>query len=77
MPLGQYLLGGAFFVLTVGAVGVAAALIVSRRLGELPHPARGLAFALLWLAGLVLATLIPAAATVLSRGTMLVPQCSC
>jgi 4-amino-4-deoxy-L-arabinose transferase-like glycosyltransferase len=72
MPLGQYLLGVAFFTLTVGAVGVAAALIVSRRFGELRHPARGLAFALLWLAGLVLAILIPAAATVLSRGTVLV-----
>ena len=72
MPLGQYLLGVGFFVLTVGAVGVAAGLIVERRLNGLGHPARGLALALLWLAGVVAAMLIPAAATVLTRGTVLV-----
>src|SRR5581483_5201815 len=72
MPLGQYLLGAVFFALTVGAVGAAAAVITVRRLAHLPSAARGLALALLWLAGLVLAALLPAAATVLSRGTVLV-----
>jgi hypothetical protein len=71
MPLGQYLLGAAFFVSTVGAVGVGAGLLVSRRLRHWDRLGRVMAFALLWLAGVVFAELLPAAATVLTRGTVL------
>jgi hypothetical protein len=71
MSVGQYLQGAAFFFLTFGLTGAAARLVVVRRLGGISSPARGLAFASLWIAGLSGAELLPAAATVLTRGTVL------
>ncbi len=70
MSLGHYLEGAAFFLLTLGLTGVAALLVVVRRLGGMSWPPRGLAFALLWMAAISVAVLLPAAATVLTRGTV-------
>src|SRR4051812_31690782 len=69
MPLGDYLEGLAFFVVTTGAVTAAAAIVVSRRLRHLGWVDRLLAFAGLATALLIGAHLLPGLFGVLSRWT--------
>ena len=67
MPFGDYLVGLALFTGTFGAVGLAAAIVVRRRLSHLTGAPRIVAFALLWIAGFVAVNLVPAALGVLDR----------
>lgn len=71
MPLGDYLAGLAFFAATMGSVGAAAGLIVTRRLGHLGGVPRILAFSIIATFGVIWAHLAPAALGVLTRGTVL------
>jgi hypothetical protein len=67
---GEYLVGLLFFALTVGAVSIAAGLIVRRRLPQLEGATRGLAWALLATLGLIAVHVVPASLTLLSRETV-------
>jgi dolichyl-phosphate-mannose-protein mannosyltransferase len=71
MPLGDYLVGLAFFAATMGSIGVAAGLIVRRRLGHLTGAHRILAFSVIATFGVIWAHLAPAALGVLARETVL------
>ncbi len=71
MPLGQYLTGVSFFLPTLGAVIGAAQIVIRRRYSYLPRLPRVLAYMVLVTAGMVLAMVAPAAAGILTRGTVL------
>lgn len=71
MALPDYVVGAAFFLGTVGSVGLGAALVVRRRLAHLRGVSRLLAFALASFAGVVAVHLVPAGLGVLTRGTVL------
>lgn len=72
MSVLDYLIGVLFFALTVGAIGVAAGIVVRRRLRHLDALLQVLAWTVIGLAGLVAAELLPAALTILTRITVLV-----
>ncbi len=69
MSDGDYLIGLAFLVLTLGSVIAAALLLVRRRAAALSGATRIVAVAVLATAGVLLAHLLPGALTVLSRET--------
>lgn len=69
MPLGDYLVGLAFFLVTWGAVGAATALVLRRRLGAVLGAPRAVAAGVVATAGLLAVHLVPLALGVLSRGT--------
>jgi hypothetical protein len=71
MPLSEYLLGFGLLLLTLGGAAAAAALVTVRRLGHLAGTVRGLAWALVTTATIVLAHLAPLVIGVLSRWTVL------
>ncbi len=71
MPLGDLLAGAALFAAVVGAAGVAAALIVVRRLGHLDALERLLAGLVAGTALLIAVHLVPLLLGILSRGTVL------
>ena len=71
MPLGQYATGVLFFLPTAVSVGAASAILIRRRYRYLSGVARPIAYMVLATAGMVLATVLPAALGVLTRGTML------
>ncbi len=71
LGLGSYLLGVAFFVGTVGAVALAAAVLLHRRFAHLTGSPRIVAFGLLLCAGVVIAHLAPAALGLLHRWSAL------
>src|SRR5215210_1791921 len=71
MPLADYLIGLAFLVGTLGAVGVAAALVARRRLPSLRGAPRALAYLLLASAGVLAVHLLPGALGLLSRESVL------
>lgn len=72
MPLDDYLIGTVFFVVVVGAVAGGTSLLLRRRLGHLRGAARGVAAAVIFLAGLLLAQLLPGVLGALSRWTVAV-----
>src|SRR4051794_2383431 len=67
MPLDDYLVGVAFFAITLGSVLAAAALVVRRRLPQLTGSTRLLALALIATAGLIGVHVVPGALYILSR----------
>ena len=69
MPAGDYWVGLAFFAVTFGGCLGGAWLIVARRLPDLVGSVRWLAWGLLVTGALLVAHLLPAALTVLSRET--------
>lgn len=71
MSAGDYLGGTVFFVLILGCVGGAAALVTARRFSHLRGAPRVLGFSALATLGLVLAHLVPGALGILTRGTAL------
>ena len=71
MPLPQYVAGLAFFLATLGAVGLGARLVLLRHTAHLTGAPRVLAGALIFTAGVIVAHVVPLALGVLSRGTVL------
>jgi hypothetical protein len=71
MPLQDFLAGTAFFAVMLGAVGVATALIVRRRLPHLDGLERALAAIVIGTTVLIAVHLLPLMLTILSRGTVL------
>jgi hypothetical protein len=69
ISLGGYLAGLALFVLTWGASGLTALLLVRRAVPPLDPVARALAWALLFVAALLAAHLLPGAVGLLSAGS--------
>lgn len=74
MPLdaAEYLVGLAFFAATWGSVGLAAAIVLDRRLGGVRGVPRLLAFSLLATGGLIAVHLLPGLVGLLSRASVLV-----
>src|SRR2546430_2511252 len=72
MPFGDYLVGLVFFLGTVGAVALAALIVVQRRFAYLRGYERLIAISLLVLAGVIAVHLFPLALGVLDRTTALV-----
>ncbi len=71
MPPGEYLAGLALFAATWGAVGLAALIVVRRRLAHLGGAPAVLAFGVIVCAGVIAVHLVPGMLGVLSRGTAL------
>lgn len=71
MPLGDYLAGLAFFVATAGSVGLAAWLVLRKRLGHLRGAPGVVAFGVLATAGIVAVYLVPGIVGLLSRSATL------
>lgn len=63
----QYLVGLAFFIVTIGGAGLAALLVVQKRCPRLTGSTRALAWGILATAGLLVEHLVPGALGLLSR----------
>jgi hypothetical protein len=72
MPLGEYVTGVLFFLPTLAAALATAQILTHRRYRYLPALQRSLAFVVLTMAALVVATVVPAALGILQRSTVLV-----
>ena len=71
MPLGDYAIGLAFFIATVGAVGIAAYLLLRRTLRFLTGAPAVVGFTVVLTAGLIAVHLVPGVLGLLSRWSVL------
>jgi hypothetical protein len=70
IPLGSFVLGGALELVIVGCSGAAAVLVLRRRCDHLAGAPRATAAAILTIAGVLAAELVPLVLGVMTRGTV-------